>query len=232
MPLDHNKTKRALCILASAFPVLLLTVFSQAAQAVLLRIDAANSEIRYTPTLQFCYPDSTGSFICPPPSVTQAFAITGNVEVDVIHQHLEFGSLDYADVDRDLLSLKPSALSSGAFDHGFNLPEARGLMDGQAFEVSDDPCFLSVGPWGCSGWTIGFTGTDTGSGGTWDGETLVWSGYQTSFFSSFGYTIRATAAAVPEPGTLFLVLLLPALLFFSAGGRRDRALVLLAGFKR
>lgn len=230
MPLDHNKTQRALHLLVAAFPVLLLTLFSQGAQAILLKIDAANSEIQYTPLLQFCYPDSTGAEICPP-LVSQLFAITGNIEVGVIHQHLEFGSPGYADVDRNLLSLKPGALLSGAFDYGFSLPDARGLMNGQAFEVSDDPCFLIVGPWGCSGGTIWFTGTDTGSAGTWDGQALLWSGYQNSLFASFSYTIRATAAGVPEPGTLFLVLLLPALLFFSAGGRRNRALVLL-GVKR
>lgn len=227
-----NKTRRALHILVSALPVLLLTAFSQGSHAILLKIDAASSEIRYTPLLQFCYPDSTGSVICPPAPVTQTFAITGNIEVDVIHEHWDFGSLGYADVDRDLLSLKPGGLSSGAFNYGFSLPDARGLMDGQTFEVSDDPCFLFVGPGGCSGGTIWFTGTDTGSEGTWDGQALLWSGYQSSFFSSFSYTIKATVAAVPEPGTLFLVLLMPALLFLSAGGRHKRALVLLGGIKR
>lgn len=228
MFLHDNKTKHALRILVSAFPVLLLILFSQGSHAILLKIDAANSEIRYTPPLQFCYPDSTGSFICPPTPVTQAFAITGDIEVDVIHEYRESGSLGDAGVDRDLLSLKPSALLSGAFDYGFSLTDALGLMDGHAFEVSDGPCFLFVGP-GCSGWTMG---PPARSGGTWDGRVLLWGGSQTSFFDSFSYTIRATAAVVSEPGTLFLVLLMPALLFFSASGRRNRALVLLGGIRR
>ena len=229
MPHPDNKTKRALRILVSALPVLLLTVFSQGSQAILLKIDPANSEIRYTPPLQFCYPDAMGGVICPPPSVSQTFAISGNIEVDVVHEHWEFGSLGYTDVDRDLLSLKTSALSSGAFDYGFSLPDALGLMDGQAFEVSDGPCFLFIGPGACSGWIMG---TRASSGGTWDGQALLWSGSQTSSFDSFSYTIRATAAAVPEPGTLSLIVLMPALLFFSAGGRRKHTLVLLGGVKR
>lgn len=222
---NSKSMKRSLGTLTQALSLLLLMLFSQLSQAILLKIDPAHSEVLYTPSLQYpiCTVDLFGGVVCTSPALPQLFTITGNIEADVIHEHLEFG-FGYPVVDRDLLNLITSNLTSGALDLGFSLSGALGLMSGEAFEVQDDPCFLFVGPGSCSGWTMG---AQTGSVGTWDGQTLIWSGYQTSFDSSFNYTITATVAAVPEPGTLWLMLLMPALMFLSVGERKKRVFFLL-----
>ena len=209
---NSKSLKRSLGTLIQALTLLLLMFFSQLSQAILLKIDPAHSQVLYTPSLQFpiCTVDLFGDVVCTSTALPQLFTITGNIEADVVHEHLEFG-FDYPVVDRDLLSLTTSNLTSGALDLGFSLSGARGLMSGEVFDVQDDPCFLFVGPGSCSGWIMG---TRTGSAGTWDGQTLIWRGYQTSFIdSSFNYTITATVAAVPEPGTLPLMFLMPALMF-------------------
>lgn len=215
---NSKSLKRSLGTPIQALTLLLLMFFSQLSQAILLKIDPAHSEVLYTPSFQFpiCAVDLSGGVVCTSPALPQLFTITGNIEADVIHEHLEF-EFDYPVVDRDLLSLITSNLSSGALDLGFSLSGALGLMSGEVFDVQDDPCFLFVGPGSCSGWIMG---TRTGSAGTWDGQTLIWRGYQTSFVdSSFNYTITATVAAVPEPGTLPLMFLMPALMFFSVGAK-------------
>ncbi|AAZ97026.1 hypothetical protein Tbd_1073 [Thiobacillus denitrificans ATCC 25259] len=207
--------------LMSALALLLLTLFSQASEAVLLEIDPARSEVLYTPNSPFpiCTVDQFGGIDCPPPAPPQAFAIAGNVDANAIHEHWQFG-FGYPDVERDLLNLITSNLTSEALDLGLSLSGDLGLMSGESFEIQDNPCFLFVGPGSCSGWV---TGPRTGSEGTWDGQTLVWRGFQTSYDASFNYTITATVAAVPEPGTLWLMLLLPALMFFRRGEGQYRS---------
>lgn len=207
--------------LMPALALFLLTLFSQASEAVLLEIDPARSEVLYTPNSPFpiCTFDFFGGIDCPPPAPSQLFAIAGNVDANVIHEHWAFG-FGYPDVDRDLLNLITSNLTSEALDLGLSLSGDLGLMSGESFEIQDNPCFLFVGPGSCSGWVMG---PRTGSEGTWDGETLVWRGFQTSDDASFNYTITATVAAVPEPGTLWLMLLFPALVFFRRGEGPYRA---------
>lgn len=210
-----NKTKRSLGVLATTIPLLLLTFFSQGAQALLLQIDQSASEVRYlqSPTL-VCTFDLLSVTPCvwgfTPP---QLFTIAGNIEANVIHEHLEFGA-GYPNVDRDLLWLQTINLASGALDRGLYLYGALGLMAGVTFEARDDPCFLFVGPGSCSGWLAGGL---SGSAGTWDGHTLVWTGYQSSFFNGFDYTI--TARVIPEPGSLSLMFLALPLMFFALYGR-------------
>lgn len=204
--------------LSQAVALLLLIFFSPLSQAILLKIDPARSTVTYTPALQLpiCTLDPSGVLVCPPPTLPQSFTIDGDINADVIHEHFEF-DFGYPDVDRDLLNLTTSKLSSGALHLGFILPGALGLMSGQTFEAQDHPCFLFVGPGSCSGWTNGPTAE---SEGTWDGQTLIWRGHRPSQDASFTYTITARVAAVPEPGTFWLLLLMPVMMFFSAGRRR------------
>lgn len=208
-------------MLMSALALFLLTLFSQASEAVLLEIDPARSEVLYTPNSPppICTVDFFGGIDCSPPALPQLLGIAGNVDANVIHEHWQFG-FGYPDVERDLLNLTTSNLTSEASDLGLSLFGGLGLMNGESFEIQDNPCFLFVGPGSCSGWVMG---PRTGSEGTWDGQTLVWRGYQTSYDATFNYTITATVAAVPEPGTMWLMLLFPALVFFSRGKRQYRA---------
>ena len=213
-----NKTRWSLGVITTA--LLLLTLFSQGAQALLLKIDQSASEVRYWQSPIFvCTFDPLSATPCelhfPDP---QVFTISGDIEADVIHQHLVFGG-GYPDVDRDLLSLQTMGLSSAALDRGFSLYGALGLMTGEAFEARDyDPCFLFVGPGSCSGWvSIGLNGSE----GTWDGHTLIWTGHQSSLLDGFDYII--TASAIPEPGSLPLMFLALPIMFFTLSGR-SRAL--------
>lgn len=207
---------RVILTLLSAFPFLLLLPIS--ADAIPLKINVAASQVQYTPPPNFCAFDPIGGSICSPQPATQRFSIEGNIEVEVIHEHFEFES-GFPDIDRDLLKLRTSALFSGATSQGFFLDGpfgVRGLMSGEDFYVSDNTCFLFVGPGSCSGWNVGVR---TGSGGTWDGQTLKWDGYQSNGFmigvGEFTYSIQATVVTVPEPGTFSLLIF--AIVLLSTG---------------
>jgi len=215
MPTRRTNPVGVLHPLFFAFSSLLLAFFSHIAHAVPLRIDAAASAVTYKPpSFEFCSFDPVLGLICSPAAPPEVFTIAGDIDVEVINEHLDFG-FGFPPVDRTLLQLRTRNLTSGALAHGFWLPGGLGLMTGDAFEVSDDPCFLFVGPGSCSGWIIG---TRTGSVGIWDGATLVWSGYQTSVFDSF--TFRITARAIPEPGTWLLLILAMLSLVGCRGGRK------------
>lgn len=235
MQMVNNKTsKRSLGRLIQAIPLLLMALFSQASQAVLLQIDPTRSEIRSVPSsVQFCKLDPSGELVCPVPPPPQRFTMTGSIDVSVIHEHLDFGTA-YPVVDRDLLYLKIMDLSTDALAQGFYLDVELALMSGETFEARSDPCFLFVGPGSCSGWV---TGEPSDSQGTWDGHTLTWSGYRAPYFDfptftnidGFNYTITATA--VPEPGTLSLLLLMLPLMFFALT-RQNRAIFAPCGIKQ
>jgi len=236
MQTANNKiTKPSLGALMSALTLLLMVLFSQSAQALLLQIDSSRSEILSVPSsIQFCTVDPYGELVCPAPPQPQKFTLTGNIDVSVIHEHLDFGA-GYPVVDRDLLYLKMMDLSTDALAQGFYLGIELALMSGVTFEAKDDPCFLFVGPGSCSGWVIG---EPSDSQGTWDGHTLTWSGYRGPYFAfpttitnidGFNYTIVATA--VPEPGTLSLLLLMLPLMFIGMT-RQNRGNFSLRGIKR
>ncbi len=227
-------TKHSLSALMSALTLLLMALFSQAAQALLLEIDSTRSEIVSVPSsILFCTAGPSGELICPEPPQPQKFTLTGSIDVSVIHEHFDFGA-DYPVVDRDLLYLKLKDLSTDALAQGFYLDVALGLMSEETFEARDDPCFLFVGPGSCSGWVLG---EPSSSHGTWDGHTLTWNGYRAPYFDfvtftnidGFNYTIAATA--VPEPGTLSLMLLMLPLMFFGMS-RQNNRLFALRGIKR
>ncbi len=206
-PLGALRT--AICALVLLLPV----VSVQIAHAAVLRIDAAASTVTHTAaSSEICYWDFQLGLVCTPPAPPGVFTIAGDIDVELIDQHLDFG-FGFPPVDRTLLQLRTSNLISGALAQGFHLPGGLGRMIGEAFEVSDDPCFLFVGPGSCSGWVAG---TRTGSAGNWNGATLVWSGYQKSSVDEFTFSI--TARAVPEPGTLSLTLVMLAIV--SLAGRR------------
>ena len=208
---------RAISALLSAFPSLLLNPIS--ADAIPLKINTAASQIQYTPPPVFCVSDPIGRSSCPPQPAIQTFSIEGNIDLEVIHEHFEFGS-GFPDIDRNLLKLRSSGLYSGATAQGFFLDGpfgVRGLMSGEHFDVSDNPCFLFlVGPGSCTTWIVGVR---TGSGGTWDGQTLKWDGYQSNGFmigvGEFTYSIQATVVTVPEPGTFSLLIF--AIVLLSTG---------------
>ncbi len=203
--------------LISALPVLLLVLSSQAALAVSLQIDPVASHVTYTPSSsQFCSVNAQGDAECPPPAQPDTFALAGDIDLGVTHEHLEF-DYGYPTVDRDLIQLLTRNLVSAALDKGFllfSLFPTYGLITGETFNVSDEPCFLFVGPGSCSG---GIIGTRTGSTGTWDGATLLWNGYMTSWNDGFTFNIKATT--VPEPGTLSLLLLTLGMLTFAVSRR-------------
>ncbi len=226
--------KHSVRALMPAFTLLLMGLFSNAAQALLLQIDSTRSEIRSVPSfILFCTADQSGEVVCPEPSQRppQKFTLTGNIDVSVIHEHFDFGA-EYPVVDRELLYLKMMNLSTDALAQGFYLDVDLGLLNGETFETRSDPCFLFVGPGSCSGWVIG---GPSDSQGTWDGRTLNWSGYRAPYFDfvtftnidGFNYTIVATA--VPEPGTLSLLLLMLPLMFF---GMKRQGIFALRGIKR
>ena len=213
----NHMPRHVLAMLKCALAILLLIVISASAQAIELHIDSSASQVRYTPSpFQFCVIDSSGNENCPPPQVPQLFTIAGDIELDVLHEHLEFGS-NYPAVDRDLLKLKTSDLSSAALSQGFFLDGASGvlgLMSGETFEVRDNVCFLFVGPGSCTE-LVNPGAVHTASAGTWDGHTLQWNGFQGSVLEGFDYSIKATVTDVAEPGTVLLLML--ALILLNAG---------------
>ena len=233
---SNKTTTPSLSALLPALTLLLMALFSQAAQALLLQIDPTRSEILSVPSsILFCTVDQTGELVCPEPPQPQPqkFTLTGSIDVSVIHEHFDFGA-EYPVVDRDLLYLKMMDLSTDALAQGFYLDVALALMSGETFEARSDPCFLFVGPGSCSGWVIG---GPSDSQGTWDGHTLTWGGYRAPYFDfvtftnidGFNFTIVATA--VPEPGTLSLLLLMLPLMFFGMT-RQNRGIFALLGIKR
>ncbi|MDP3584280.1 MAG: PEP-CTERM sorting domain-containing protein [Thiobacillus sp.] len=225
---NDKTTKSSLSALMPALTLLFMALFSQAANALLLQIDPTRSEILSVPSfILFCTVDQTGELVCPEPSQSQPqkFMLTGNIDVHVIHENFDFGA-GYPVVDRDLLYLKMMGLSTDALAQGFYLDVDLALMNGETFEARSDPCFLFVGPGSCSGWVIG---GPSDSQGTWDGHTLTWRGYRAPYFDfvtstnidGFNFTIVATA--VPEPGTLSLLLVMLPLMVFGMT-RQSRSL--------
>lgn len=224
---NHKTMKLSLGTLAPALSLLLLAVFSQAAQALLLQIDPSRSEIRSIPSIQFCLFDPSGETVCPETPLPQTFTMTGRIDVSVIHQHFDFGT-EYPVVDRDLLKLSVKDLSTDAQD--FYLTGALALLSGEMFEERSNPCFLFVGPGSCSAWEFPLFGGPGNSEGTWDGRILTWSGNLPSQIVLVGNNVKVTdslnftitATAVPEPGTLSLVLLILPLLYFGTVWHKPR----------
>lgn len=213
----HIRHKDPMRICISFFSIMLLALFSQVVQAVSLRIDPTASHVTYTQLTQICTTGPQGEVLCPP-LLSETFSLAGNVDVGVTHEHWEF-DFGYPTVDRDLIRLQTSGLISGALSKGFSLFSVfptLGLLSGNTFDVSDEPCFLFVGPGSCSG---GVIGDRTGSTGTWDGTTLLWSGFQGNWWEEFTFSLRATA--VPEPSTISLLLLTLCLTTFTVRGKRN-----------
>ncbi|MCK0507351.1 hypothetical protein [Aromatoleum anaerobium] len=186
---------------------LLLAAAPHPAGAVTLQIDPAQSQVHYSAKMSFCFPDASGQTVCPP--ANEIYAISGQVDLEVIPQYLSSGDLDPY---RYLLSLTPVGIASDAVASGLKFGTVLGLLndDGTFATLVGDP-FCSVPfPDTFAGCFIMVTFETSGASGTWDGQTLNWTGYQTSFFADFDYTITAVVASVPEPGTLLLTL--PALI--------------------
>lgn len=195
--------------------MLIATAFvSVNTEAVMLKIDANASTVSYRfNLLSIC----EEGMPCPPP-LPPVFNLGGDIMLDVIPQHLDF-DFGYPSVDRTLIKLKSSNLTSNALDPDFVLDGPYGmlgLMNGQSFEWNIGPCFLWVGPGSCSGF---LGGAFLISNGTWDGTTLHWAGQTGSFVKGFFYDIVATTATVPEPGTLMLMSLILLMLI----GRHQRS---------
>ncbi len=204
----------------SFFSLLLLALFSQVIQAASLRIDPTVSQVTYTPPMQFCTIGPQGEVLCPPAALPETFSLAGNVDVGVTHEHWEF-DFGYPTVDRDLIQLQTSGLISGALSKGFSLFSVfstYGLLSGNAFEVSDEPCFLFVGPGSCTGGVIGRRSESTG---TWDGTTLLWSGSLSNWDGGEEFVFSLRATTVPEPGTIFLLLLTLVMMALTLKGKRN-----------
>lgn len=200
-----SKVRRATGAMLASLP-LLLAAFPNPAAALMLKIDPAQSQVHYSSKLSFCFPDASGEIICPPPT-TEIYGISGQIELEVIPQFL---SLADPDPYRFLLSLTPVGIASDAL--------ATGLQLGTVLaQLNDDDTFTALSDSGCSippgfiaSCVILANGETTAASGVWDGQTLTWRGLQTSFFADHEYTIMASVASVPEPGTLLLTL--PALI--------------------
>lgn len=195
MNINLNKISKYLACLSS---ISFLLVFSAVAHGVVLRINPDQSHVRYASTALSCTPDGGCATMAP-----VDYNIRGNIAVTLIPEHWDFGP-SYGIVDRTIIDIESSQLESGALALGFYLDRPNGVLGlvlDSTFEVRDDPCFLFIGPGSCSGWVIG---TRTRSTGSWDGETLHWTGIQNALFERFEFSISANA--VPIPGTLALLL--------------------------
>lgn len=181
-------------------------VFSVGAHALLLQINSVTSQVTDTPSpIVFCFPDTLGSVICPPPPTPQTAALSGQIALAITHEHWEFGA--YV-TDRDILSLTTIGFSAGPLSFKFPLAGTVGILVGENFEVNDDPCFLAPFPAMCS--STWYNNVNSGANGTWNGHTLSWMGYSSDVFgNSLTYTINAEAlpevSAVPEPSSLSLL---------------------------
>jgi hypothetical protein len=95
--------------------------------------------------------------------------------------------------------------AGGATDLGFAFPTYPGVVDGQGFGGSENPCSLFFMQ-GSSCFSAGFFGS---FGGSFDGTVLSMTGVDpASFLDAFTFTLVATADprnAVPLPGTLPLL---------------------------
>lgn len=183
------------------FAVVLLALAAQGANAMTLRIDAANSAVTHSGGLSptVCYFDASGQYVCDlAPASPLTFAVSGEIDLTVINEHLVVDPLNV--IDRDLLRLAPSGVTTPASAMGFSLPIILGLLSNTAFTWDNDPCFLPYPNVSCSG---GVINREFG-GGTWDGQELVWNGTQFLGLESFEYTIKASVQSVPEPNSLAL----------------------------
>lgn len=188
----------------------LCLLFSGSAQALLLKVDPLHSQIVMSQSPGFCALDpSTGQFICPPITIVpQTFSVTGNVDVNVVHNVVEAGidifGNPYPSYGYDVLNVNTAGIFTDAYGEGFRLGDFSTQLVGENF--SPFP-----------------------SRGTWDGHTLTLNGaiYENLFrvnpfvpfpdtgpLKVFNFTI--VAAAVPEPSTLPLIgLLLPLTLYLG-----------------
>lgn len=183
------------------FSVILLAVMAQGAFAITLRIDSVNSAVTHSGGMStsVCYFDASGGYVCDlTPASPLTFAISGDIDLTVVHEHLIFDPLSV--IDRDLLLLVPSGVATPASAMGFSLPIILGLLSGTAFSWDNDPCFLPYPGVSCSG---GALDREFGNG-SWDGNELVWNGTQFLGLESFDFTITATLLSVPEPNSLAL----------------------------
>lgn len=195
------KVRRALQV----FVIVSSLVFSTHAQAILLQIDSSISQITYTPAADFgfCVGDLWGVITCPEPPVAQTAALSGVIELNITHEHWEFGTYI---TDRDLLLLTSRSFSAGPLSAKFPRVGTTAIIVGEQFEVRDDPCFLSPFPGLCSstGWSYVHWGED----GTWDGHSLTWTGYSwVQNGDGHAFTIHAEVLPVSEPGALALMIL-------------------------
>lgn len=175
------------------------------AGATTLQITPSQSQVTYTPGTGFpiCSFDGSGNISCPVAPAPETANLSGLIDLNVVHEHWEIrGNV----VDRDLIYLTTRNFSAGTLSPVFPLAGAVGLLTGNTFQVRDDPCFLSVDSqcsW--SGYAYGSWGAD----GTWDGKSLVWTGWSSERFGDgLAYTINAqalsSASPVPEPSAAIL----------------------------
>lgn len=186
---------------------LFCVLYSVHANAILLQIDPASSHVTYTPAYDFpwCF-DLAGSVSCPTRPAPQTAALSGKMNLDIVHEHWEFLS---EVTDRDLLVLNTVDFSAGALSPFFTVTGAVFVLSGGAFDrVSWDPCYLDPFPGLCHS-TIMSSGGFSQDSGSWDGHTLTWIGHGSSglFGDGYSFSLSAVPTPVPEPGTLALICL-------------------------
>lgn len=200
---DNKAPKHRLRTVIHVLSLLMLAFFSQATHALLLKIDPLRSEIRSIPALQCTLEFSTRVIECQAPLPPQTFMVEGSIDANVVE-------LD----GNNQLQLKVQGLSTDAMGEGFHLGTLLAPMSGDTFSAQHSCLFF---PGICSDFLSGLWWGE--SNGTWDGHTLIWSGYLPPPLTfdgmnpAFNFTITATA--VPEPGTLSLMLLMLPLTYFG-----------------
>ncbi|MBK7900749.1 MAG: PEP-CTERM sorting domain-containing protein [Azonexus sp.] len=185
----------------SGVVVLLLSVATSGANAVVVNIDPSQSSVTYTPSgFTICDPFGNCSVSAQP----QTFALSGsfNVRQDRVFVVTSFFPLD--GYERDQIQFDSLAVDSGgAAALGFEFPTYLSVLLGATFQGSEDYCtwFPSTGACTSMGWFGEYSGT-------FDGSTLSMTGldYAGDFLpSTFSFTLVARvadSATVAEPGIL------------------------------
>lgn len=186
--------------LAAIASPLLLGFAAPAAQASLIQIDSSQSHATYQSNFQICDPFFNCTSTAP-----QRFTLSGTFQVDLHRTTLTVGFLPTdPTIDLDLIRFTPVAVDlHGADALGFDFPLFEGILNGNTYQGSSNPCTLD---W-LQGMNCMSLGTFSQFEATYDGQTLVLTGSDPNggFFDNFQY--RIVGQTIPEPGTLSLLAL-------------------------
>lgn len=186
--------------LAAIATPLLLGLAAPAAQASLIQIDSSQSHATYQSNMMIC-----DMFFNCTPAPQQTFSLSGILQVGVQRTTLTVGFLPTdPTIDLDLIRFTPVAVNLGGADAlGFDFPDFDGILNGNTYQGSSDPCTLPR----LQGMNCMSLGPFSQFEATYDGQTLTLTGTDPNggFFDNFQY--RIVGQTIPEPGTLSLLAL-------------------------